>query len=140
MEYPRQGKYFRFGLMKIFEGRKGGEEYTPQVVSLIKGTTLCGDIMTENNIRVECDVKGKILTSGRIVVSEQARVDGNIQCGSALVLGLVKGNIVSSGEVALRMPAKVLGNILAAIVDVEKGVVISGMCRIKEDDTSPRSD
>ncbi len=123
--------------MKIFEGRKGGEEHTPQVVSLIKGTTLYGDIMTENNIRVECDVKGRILTSGRIVVSDQARVDGNIQCGSALVMGLVKGNIVSSGEVALKMPAKVLGNILAAIVDVEKGVVISGMCRIKEDDTSP---
>ena len=120
--------------MGIFEGKKGGEEDAPQVVSLVRGTTLCGDIMTENNIRVECDVKGKILTSGRIVVSERARVDGNIQCGSALVLGLVKGNIVSSGEVTLRMPAKVLGNILAAIVDVEKGVVISGMCRIKESD------
>ena len=116
--------------MKIFEGRKGGEEHTPQVVSLIKGTTLYGDIMTENNIRVECDVKGRILTSGRIVVSDQARVDGNIQCGSALVMGLVKGNIVSSGEVSLKMPAKVLGNILASNIDIEKGVVISGMYKI----------
>ena len=116
--------------MRIFVGKKERGEDAPQVVSLVKGTTLYGDIMTENNIRVECDVKGKILTSGRIVVSDQARVDGNIQCGSALVMGLVKGNIVSSGEVSLKMPAKVLGNILASNIDIEKGVVISGMYKI----------
>ena len=123
--------------MRIFVGKKERGEDAPQVVSLVKGTTLYGDIMTENNIRVECDVKGKILTSGRIVVSDQARVDGNIQCGSALVMGLVKGNIVSSGEVALKMPAKVSGNILASVVDVEKGVVITGICRIKEKEETP---
>ena len=107
------------------------EEKGPEkLITLPEGTALHGDIQTKSNIRVECDVKGKILTSGRIVVSDQARVDGNIQCGSALVMGLVKGNIVSSGEVSLKMPAKVLGNILATNIDIEKGVVISGMYKI----------
>lgn len=101
-----------------------------KLITLPEGTAMFGDIQTKSNIRVECDVKGKILTSGRIVVSDQARVDGNIQCGSALVMGLVKGNIVSSGEVSLKMPAKVLGNILASNIDIEKGVVISGMYKI----------
>ena len=106
------------------------EKGPEKLITLPEGTALFGDIQTKSNIRVECDVKGKILTSGRIVVSDQARVDGNIQCGSALVMGLVKGNIVSSGEVSLKMPAKVLGNILASNIDIEKGVVISGMYKI----------
>ena len=103
-----------------------------KLISLSEGTLLLGDIQTKSNIRIECDVKGRIVTSGRIVVSEGARIEGNIQCGSALVLGLVKGNIVSSGEVSLKVPAKVTGNILASNINVEKGVVISGLYKIVE--------
>lgn len=105
-------------------------ERSLSLTCLSEGSVLVGDFMTGSNIRVECDVKGKIVTSGRLVISERAHIDGNVKCGSALVLGLVKGNIVSSGVVSLKLPAKVQGNILAADIHIEKGVVVSGMYKI----------
>lgn len=107
------------------------QEESPQsLISLSDGTVLLGDLQTKSNIRVDCDVRGKIMTSGRVVVSERARIDGNIKCSSALVLGQVKGNIVSSGAVSLKRPAKVVGNILATAINMEEGVVINGMYKI----------
>lgn len=102
------------------------------LVSLPCGTMVAGDIQTKCNIRIEGDVKGKIMTSGRLVISDSGRVDGNIKCSSALISGYVKGNIVSEGLVVLKVPAKIMGNILATDINIEPGVVVNGLYRIIE--------
>ena len=100
------------------------------LLNLPHGTVIVGDIQTEGNVRVECDIRGKILAGGRVVLSEKARMEGHIKCTSALIMGQINGNIIATGEVRLNIPAKVRGNIMAGDIYMEKGVVIDGKYKI----------
>ncbi|MDD4820172.1 MAG: polymer-forming cytoskeletal protein [Flavobacteriales bacterium] len=103
------------------------------LLNMPHGTVVIGDIQTNGNVRVECDVKGKIMAGGRVVLSDTARMEGHIKCASALIMGQINGNILATGEVRLNVPAKVRGNIMAGDIHMEKGVVIDGKYKIVND-------
>ena len=44
---------------------------------LCEGTMIIGDIKTKNDIRIDGIIKGKIITSGRLVIGNTAKVEGN---------------------------------------------------------------
>ena len=47
---------------------------------LCEGTVIVGDIKTKNDIRVDGMIKGKIITTGRLVVGSTAKLEGNVDC------------------------------------------------------------
>lgn len=97
---------------------------------LCEGTIIVGDIKTKNDIRIDGIIKGKIITSGRLVVGNTAKIEGNIDCVNVDVLGIVMGDIQASGAVALKSPAKVIGNISASVISIEPGVIFNGNCHM----------
>lgn len=97
---------------------------------LCEGTAIVGDIQTKSDIRVDGMIKGKIVTSGRLVVGNTARLEGNVDCVNVDVLGVVIGDITASGAVALKASAKVVGNIAAAVISMETGVTFNGNCQM----------
>lgn len=99
---------------------------------LCEGTMIIGDIKTKNDIRIDGIIKGKIITSGRLVIGNTAKVEGNIDCVNVVVQGMVVGDIQASGAVALKLPAKVMGNISSAVLSVEPGVVFNGTCQMQK--------
>lgn len=101
---------------------------------LCEGTVIVGDIKTKNDIRIDGIIKGKIITSGRLVVGNTAKLEGNIDCVNVDVLGVVLGDIVATGAVSLKAPAKVMGNISAAIISIEPGVTFNGNCQMLKKD------
>lgn len=101
---------------------------------LCEGTIIVGDIKTKNDIRIDGIIKGKIITSGRLVVGSTARIEGNVDCVNIDVQGVVVGDIVASGAVALKSPAKVMGNISSAVLSIEPGVMFNGNCQMLKKD------
>lgn len=101
---------------------------------LCEGTVIVGDIKTKNDIRIDGIIKGKIITSGRLVVGSTARIEGNIDCVNIDVQGVVVGDVVASGAVALKSPAKVMGNISSAVLSIEPGVMFNGNCQMLKKD------
>lgn len=97
---------------------------------LCEGTMIIGDIKTKNDIRVDGVIKGKIVTTGRLVIGNTANVEGNIDCVNVDVQGTVVGDIHASGTVSLKAPAKVQGNILAGVISIEPGVAFNGTCQM----------
>ena len=111
------------------------EDYPDEVnafINLPTKTVINGSIQTERCIRVECDFKGDIITTERIVVAQGARIEGNIKCGTALIFGQIKGNIVALEFLALKAPAHIKGNILTKKINIEPGVVVDGIYKIME--------
>lgn len=102
-------------------------------VCLPTKTSFVGDLETERAVRIECDFKGDIVTARRLVVTETAKVEGNIKCESALILGEVKGDIVAKESLVLNKPAHIRGNILTKKIHSEPGVFVEGMYKIMED-------
>lgn len=101
---------------------------------LSEGTVIVGDIKTKNDIRIDGILKGKIFTSGRLVVGNSAKIEGDIDCVDIDVQGVVLGNIVASGTVALKAPAKVIGNITSLVLSIEPGVFFNGSCQMTKKD------
>lgn len=97
---------------------------------LCEGTMIVGDVKTKNDIRIDGMIKGKILTSGRLVVGNTAKIEGDVECGDIDVMGVVLGNITANGIVSLKAPAKVMGNIVSSVLSVESGVMFNGNCQM----------
>ena len=91
---------------------------------------IVGDVETQSDIRIDGHIKGKVMTAGRLVVGNTARIEGDISCVNVDVLGDVAGNIVASGVVSLKSPAKVFGDISATSIAIESGVTFNGNCRM----------
>lgn len=99
---------------------------------LCEGTMIVGDIKTKNDLRIDGIIKGKIITSGRLVVGSTAKIEGNIDCTNVDVQGVVIGDILASGAVALKSPARVMGNIASGVVSIEPGVIFNGNCQMSK--------
>ncbi len=69
---------------------------------LCEGTVIVGDIKTKNDIRVDGMIKGKIITTGRLVVGSTAKLEGNVDCVNIDVQGVVIGDILAAGSVSDR--------------------------------------
>ena len=107
------------------------KETPSNVVNLLcEGTMVEGDIKTKNDIRIDGAVKGRIITSSRLVLGNSANIEGNIECVNVDVMGTVNGDILGTGTVALKVPAKVKGNIVAGVISIEPGVVFDGTCQM----------
>jgi len=105
---------------------------------LCEGTMIVGDVKTKNDIRIDGIIKGKIITSGRLVVGTTAKLEGNVDCVNVDVQGVVVGDILASGAVSLKSPAKVMGNISAAVISIEPGAMFNGNCQmLKKDSREP---
>lgn len=116
-----------------------GKENPGNAVNLLcEGTVIVGDIKTKNDVRIDGMIKGKIITSGRLVVGNTAKIEGNIDCVNVDVLGVVVGDIVASGTVSLKSPAKVMGNISSAVISIEPGVMFNGNCQMLKKDGRER--
>lgn len=118
-----------------------GKENPGNAVNLLcEGTVITGDIKTKNDIRIDGIVKGKVITSGRLVVGNTARIEGNIDCCNVDVLGTVLGDIQASGAVSLKSPAKMTGNIASSVLSIEPGAIFNGNCQMtkKEGHEQPK--
>ena len=102
-------------------------------INLPTKTTITGDLRAERAVRIDCDFKGNVITTERVVISKEGQIEGNVKCSSALISGRVKGNIVALESLNLKVPAHIKGNILTKNIYIEPGVVIDGVYKIIEE-------
>ena len=94
-----------------------------------------GNFYSDNDIRIDGTFEGDILTKGKAVVGEKARVIGTVICASLDVWGNIKGDVYVKDTLSLKAPAVVEGNIYYTRIQLEIGAAFEGMCkRVSEDD------
>lgn len=87
-----------------------------------------GDLVSEGNIRIEGQVKGKVVTSQSVYVGQEAKIAADINAGNVVLAGEVQGNIKVSGSLILQATARVSGDIACGVLRVEDGAKFSGKC------------
>lgn len=94
-----------------------------------EGAVVEGHFQIADSIRVDGTFRGKITSSGSLIVSTQGEVDADlIQVKDAVVDGCVKGPLDASHSVRLGPSAEVDGDITTQVLIVEKGAVLRGTC------------
>lgn len=91
-----------------------------------------GAIEFEGTIRLDGNVKGKILSeSGTVIIGEKAIIDAEITVGSAIIMGNVTGEINAKDRIEVYPPGVVVGDIYAPVIAIDTGAVFNGSCGMK---------
>jgi cytoskeletal protein CcmA (bactofilin family) len=94
------------------------------------GTTLHGDIRSDNDLRIDGTIQGNVSSTAKIVVGPSGVVEGNIEGIQADITGKVIGNIAVKELLQLRGECNVDGNVSAAKLQVDPTAVFNGQCKM----------
>jgi cytoskeletal protein CcmA (bactofilin family) len=104
------------------------------------GTTVDGNVTFSGGLRIDGIVRGNVTTAngetGTLVVSEQARVDGEIKVSHVVVNGMVNGPIIANDFLELQAKAKVLGDIEYRTLEMHLGAIVQGRLNHAEPGTA----
>lgn len=92
------------------------------------GSFIKGDMRVNGFVRIDGDIDGDIETDGAVIISEKAKIRGNLTAKSAIVGGIVLGDISVKAGVKLLSSSAVIGNIIAKKVQMEDDVIFQGHC------------
>ena len=94
------------------------------------GTTIEGDILFTGGLRIDGNVKGNVKALGNkpgtLVVSELAKVEGEIDVSHVVVNGTVAGPVHASEYVELLPKARVTGNVSYKSIEIHVGAIVMG--------------
>lgn len=104
------------------------------------GTTVNGDVTFVGGLRIDGTVNGNVATvdgeSGTLVVSEHARVDGEIHVSHVVVNGAVNGPVTADDFLELQAKARVTGDLQYRSLEMHTGAVVQGRLRHVEPGTA----
>src|SRR5688572_30770845 len=94
------------------------------------GTTLKGDISSNNDLRIDGTIIGNVSSSAKIVIGTNGVVEGDISGNQADIVGKVSGNIRTKELLQLRGESVVTGNLYAGKLQIEPTATFNGQCHM----------
>ena len=121
----------------------GSKPSKPQnrIDSLIgEGTMVEGNVIFTGGLRIDGRVKGNVLSSddqpSTLVLSERARVEGEIRVSHAVINGTVVGPVYGAQYVELQTKCNVTGDVHYRTLEIQLGAVVQGRLVHHDDGTS----
>jgi len=116
---------------------KNNDTETTAAINLIGvGTDIKGDIVSNGDLRIDGSLTGNLNTSGKLVIGETGKINGEITCKNSEVLGEIKGKIKVSELLSLKATAKIFGDIITKKLAIEPGKVVHLNCNMGEESVS----
>ena len=97
-----------------------------------KDTVFTGTLEVKGAVRVDGQVKGKIICSDVVTVGSGGYVEADVESGSAVIAGRVVGNLVATEKIELQAKSDIEGDIKTKSLVVEQGAIFCGSCHMKE--------
>jgi cytoskeletal protein CcmA (bactofilin family) len=106
----------------------------PPIKSLIAdGSQIVGNIAFADGLRVDGDVTGNIRAGENVasllVISETAKIIGEITADHIIINGSVKGPITARLMLELQPKARIEGDVHYAALELHQGALITGQLR-----------
>lgn len=103
------------------------------------GTRIEGDVSFTGGLRVDGEIKGNVTAvsdaASTLVVSEQARIEGDIRVSHLVVNGTIEGPVFASEFLELQSKAKVRGDVHYSRLEMHLGAVVEGRLVHKSGET-----
>lgn len=94
------------------------------------GTVIEGNINFGGGLRVDGHVRGNVISAedrpGTLVLSDQARIEGEIRVAHAVINGTVVGPVHAAEYVELQGKANVTGDVHYRTLEIHLGAVVQG--------------
>jgi cytoskeletal protein CcmA (bactofilin family) len=94
------------------------------------GTKIEGNISFTGGLRVDGEIKGNVIADpskpSTLVLSEQARVEGEIRVTHLVVNGTIVGPVDATAYLELQAKAKVTGDVHYKTLEIQLGAIVEG--------------
>lgn len=97
---------------------------------IIEGTKIVGDVIADQNMQIDGEIKGNITTSAKIFIGENGVVNGNLTCVEAEIEGTINGTLSIEGLLTLRNTSKINGDIFTTRIQIDEGAAFNGVCNM----------
>lgn len=124
----------------MFERRKSRPPQK-RIDSLIgAGTVVQGNVMFTGGLRIDGAVDGKVATAdnaqGTLVISEHARIDGEVKVSHIVINGSVSGPVTANDYLELQAKARVNGDVVYRTLEMHVGAIVQGKLMHAEPETA----
>lgn len=93
-------------------------------------TTILGDVHFKGGLRIDGQVRGNIIADGdepsMLVLSEFARVEGEVRVAHLIVNGEINGPVYSTELLELQPKARITGDVFYKALEMHGGALVSG--------------
>jgi cytoskeletal protein CcmA (bactofilin family) len=111
----------------------GSKKPAPQkrIDSLIgAGTIVEGDVTFSGGLRVDGTIRGRVATvdnqPATLVLSEQAKIDGEVRVSHVVINGAVTGPVTANDYLELQAKARVNGDVTYRTLEMHVGAIVQG--------------
>lgn len=98
------------------------------------GTKIVGNIASDGDIRVDGEIEGEIVTSGRVVLGKSSVVNGTITCPNAEILGKFTGKLIIADTLSIRETANVTGEVTTKKLAIDVNALFNGTCTMNQEE------
>jgi cytoskeletal protein CcmA (bactofilin family) len=93
-------------------------------------TNIQGDVHFQGGLRIDGHVKGNVIADGdepsMLVISEHAKVEGEVRVAHLVVNGEIVGPVHSSELLELQPRARITGDVFYKALEMHGGALVSG--------------
>lgn len=94
------------------------------------GTRVDGDVVFSGGLRIDGTVHGKVSTvdnqPGTLVISEHARIEGEVRVSHMVINGAVNGPVGANDHLELQAKAQVHGDVVYRTLEMHVGAIVQG--------------
>ncbi|MEC5218250.1 cytoskeletal protein CcmA (bactofilin family) [Actimicrobium sp. GrIS 1.19] len=92
--------------------------------------SIVGDVHFKGGLRIDGHVKGNVIAdtsqSSMLVISEQAKIEGEVRVAHLVVNGEIRGPVYSGELLELQPKARITGDVYYKALEMHGGAVVSG--------------
>jgi len=104
-------------------------------------TTIQGDVHFKGGLRIDGNVKGNVLAEAGetsvLVISESAKVEGDVRVAHLVVNGEIRGNVYSAELLELQPKARITGDVNYKALEMHSGALVSGKLTHEQNAAEP---
>ena len=97
-----------------------------------RGTVILGTITASSSIRIEGEIKGKVVCHDLVTVGASGSMEGDIDAKNLVIGGKVNGNLSAQDKLVMEPKSTVSGDIRARRLVVDEGATFEGNCSMKD--------
>ena len=110
--------------------RSGDTVGVNDVSRISAGSSIKGEITSPNDIRIDGNFEGKIISQAKVVVGEKAVIKGDIVCSSCDFWGKIDGNFFVKDTLSLKDTCVVTGDLHIRRLQVDLDATFNGNCKM----------
>ena len=110
--------------------RSGDSVGVNDVSRISAGSSIKGEITSPNDIRIDGNFEGKIISQAKVVVGEKAVIKGDIVCSSCDFWGKIDGNFFVKDTLSLKDTCVVTGDLHIRRLQVDLDATFNGNCKM----------